>query len=216
MKVLSRAIVAVLFALSFAYASASPLDGWYGGLAIGQSTVDMNNSDWDDGTLAYMTLDNQDIAYKVIAGYRFTPRISVEGGYVYLGKVNFTGIEPGLTPSLWQAGPVTGEATSQGINLEGVYRVSFWKRWAVFAKGGIFMFDTTTLKRPTISGGTLALGDEIKVNDDGIRWIVGAGADLRVYRNWHMRLEWEHATVRFNGTLDRGVDLPTLGVTLDL
>jgi hypothetical protein len=30
-----------------------------------------------------------------------------------------------------------------------------------------------------------------------------------------MRVAWEHATVRFAGTMDRGVDFPSLGVTLD-
>jgi len=86
----------------------------------------------------------------------------------------------------------------------------------LLARGGILMWNTSMYSNPTLSGGTLALSDQQVLHDNGVRFIYGAGVSVRVYRRWHMRLEWEHATVRFASTMDRGIDFPSLGVTLDL
>jgi hypothetical protein len=99
--------------------------------------------------------------------------------------------------------------------LEGVLGWPIKQRFTLFAKGGILMWNTTMTSSPTLAGGTLALSNERLLHDDGIRFIYGAGAGLRFSRNWQARLEWEHATVRFAGTMDRGVDFPSLGVTLE-
>jgi len=78
--------------------------------------------------------------------------------------------------------------------------------WQGAAKGG---YNVVGMTIGTGIGGGLILDGEI------YRGATGAGAELRVYRQWRVRLEWEHATVRFASTLDRGVDFPSVGVTLD-
>ena len=77
------------------------------------------------------------------------------------------------------------------------------------------MWNTTKLSDPTLAGGTLALSDQQVLHDDGINLIYGVGAEMRFYQIWHARLEWQHASVRFASTMERGVDFPSLGVTLD-
>lgn len=177
--------------------------------------MDVTSEDWDDGTLTKTKVDNKNISYKVIAGYRFTPKLGVEVNYVQLGDSKFSAYEPGTTPTLWLPGPVAGKAKTKGMSLEGVLAWPFKERFAVFAKGGIFMWNTTMVSNPTLSGGTLALSNRQVIYDNGIRFIYGVGAEQRFHRNWHVRLEWEHTTVRFAETMDRGVDFPSLGVTLD-
>lgn len=208
---------AVFFLLFFAAGAdaASWQEGWYGGISAGKSNVHITAEDWDDGTLVNKNVINEHVAYKIIAGYRFTPHFDMELSYMRFGDTKFTAFEPGTSPSIWQAGPVTGKAEAKGMNLGGVFVRPFKKRYAVFAKGGIFMFDTTMISNPTVAGGTLALSSEQVLHDDGVRFIYGAGADMEIAPQWRMRLEWEHATVRFAGTMDRGVDFPSLGVTLD-
>lgn len=196
-------------------AKAAQTEGWYGGVAAGESAVHIADRDWDDGTLVNDKLKNKGVAYKIIAGYRFTPHLDVELSYMHLADTRFTAFEPGVLSSVWQSGSVTGRAEAKGMNLEGVLAWPFKQRFALFVKGGIFMWDTTMVSAPTVSGGTLTLGDVLTAYDDGMSVIYGVGGDLRFRGDWHARLEWEHTTVRFAGIMDRGVDFPSLGVTLD-
>jgi opacity protein-like surface antigen len=196
-------------------AAAAWQEGWYGGVSGGKSSVDITAKDWDDGTLIRKNVKNEHFAYKVMAGYRFTPHFDLELSYMRFGDIKFTAVEPGTSPSLWQTGRVSGKAEAKGVSLEGVLSRPFKERYAVFAKGGILMWDTTMVSNPTLSGGTLALSPEQVLHDDGVQFIYGAGAEMRFPRQWRLRLEWEHATVRFAGTMDRGVDFPSLGVTVD-
>ena len=214
MNIANRAAAALL-CLAFGSTAAAQQAGWFGGVSAGKSTVHITADDWDDGTLVNKNLKDEHVAYKIIAGYRFTPHFDLELSYMKFGDIKFTAFEPGTSPSIWQAGPVSGKAEAKGMGLEGVLAWPFKKRFAVFAKGGILMFDTTMISNPTLAGGTLALSSEQVLHDDGIRFIYGAGADMAFAPQWRMRLEWEHATVRFAGTMDRGVDFPSLGVTLD-
>ena len=212
---LPRAAAFPLLFLAAGTAAAAQQEGWYGGVSAGQSTVDIAAKDWDDGTLIRKNVKNEHVAYKVIAGYRFTPHFDLELSYMRFGDTKFTAFEPGTSPSIWQTGRVSGKAEAKGVSVEGVLARPFKERYAVFAKGGILMWNTTMTSNPTLSGGTLALSPERVLHDDGVQFIYGAGAEMRFPRQWRMRLEWEHATVRFAGTLDRGVDFPSLGVTLD-
>jgi opacity protein-like surface antigen len=196
-------------------AAATQQDGWYGGAAVGRGTVDLTSADWDDGTLTNKDLKNKGVAYKVAAGYHFTRHFAGELSYLHFDDSKFTAYEPGTTPSYWESGKVFGRARAKGVSLTGVLSWPYRERFAVFARGGVLMWNTTMLSFPTLSGGTLALSPQQESHDDGIRFIYGAGADVRIYRQWRLRAEWEHATVRFAGTMDRGVDFPSLGMTLD-
>jgi len=216
MKISRVFLIAGLFLMLGGVAKAAP--GWYGGASVGQSSIDLTTRDWDDGTLTNTQLDKSSIGYKVIAGYRFTRLVSLEGAYMHFGKDKFGGIKPASTvPSIWKSGRVSGETRVKGVSLEAVLGWPFFKdRLAVFGRGGMFFWNSTKKSRPTIAGGTLALGDELVEHDDGVSWIFGVGTEMRVYDKWHIRLEWEHTMVGFSGTVDRNVDFPSLGVTLDL
>lgn len=215
MKIFALAAIIAFCSITLGPVAAAQQGGWYGEVAAGASSVDLSIRDWDDGTLAKQDINNESTAYKVLTGYRFTRHFAGELSYLHFSDTKFTGYEPGTVPSLWQSGNVFGKAQAKGMSLTGVLSRPFRDRFAVFAAGGILMWNTTMLSSPTLSGGTLALSDQQVLHDDGIGFIYGAGADLRIYRQWRVRVEWEHATVRFAGTMHRGVDFPSLGVTLD-
>lgn len=215
MKAFPLLVLVACCSVATGSAAAAGQAGWYGGVAAGRSKVGLRTGDWDDGTLTNIALENESFAYKVIAGYRFTSYVGGELSYLHFGDTKFSGYEPGTTPSIWQTGDVFGRARAKGMSLTGVLFLPYRDRFALFARGGVFMWDTTMFSRPTLAGGTLALSDEQTLHDDGISLIYGAGVDLRVYRRWHVRAEWEHTTVRFASTMNRGVDFPSLGVTLD-
>jgi opacity protein-like surface antigen len=215
MKIIAPTAIVVFCCIAPGQLVAAQPGGWYAGVAVGRSTLDMTTRDWDDGTLTEMSLKKSDIAYKILGGYRFTPHLAGELSYVHFGDGKFTAFKPGVTPSIWKPGNVFGRAEAKGVSLTGVLSQSFWDRLAVFVSGGVLMWNTTISSEPTLSGGTLALSDQQIFHDNGIRFIYGAGADVRVYRQWRVRVAWEHATVRFAGIMDRGVDFPSVGVTLD-
>ena len=151
----------------------------------------------------------------MIAAYRFTPYLSLEGSFMHFGDVAFSGVEPGTVPTIWKTGPVTGKALVKGVGLQAVGTRPFKDRFGVFAKGGLFFWNTTQISDPTLSGGTLALSDELIQHDTGISWLYGVGAEMRFRDRWHVRMEWEHSQVRFAATRERGVDFSSLGVTFD-
>jgi len=196
-------------------AAAAQQNAWYAGAAAGVSRVDMTTSDWNNATLIDEDLNTQASAYKLTAGYHFLTHLAGELEYLHFGDVKFTAYETGAAPSIWQTGDVYGKAESQGVSVTGVASWPSAKRFAVFARGGILYWNTTMTSYPTLAGGTLALSEEQVIHDDGVNFIYGAGAEMRVYRQWHMRLEWEHTTVGLAGTMERGVDFASLGVTLD-
>jgi opacity protein-like surface antigen len=215
MRIPPRAIMAVLFLTMIEGAAAAQQEGWYGGASLGVGTVKVERTDWDDGTLSGVALDNRGVAYKIIAAYRFAPMFSLEGSYNHFGDAKFSGVEPGTVPSIWKTGPVSGRAAVKGMTVQAVGMWPFKERYGLFAKGGLFMWNTTLVSSPTLSGGTLALSDVSIQHDNGISWLYGAGAEVRFRGRWHARLEWEHSTVRFAGTEERGVNISSLGVTFD-
>jgi opacity protein-like surface antigen len=216
MKRITTAAIVMYCAAATAPAVAAQQRTWYGGIAVGESRTDMTTRDWNDATLSRKELNNKSAAYKLTAGYQFTPHLAGELSYVHFGDTKFNGYEPGTTPTFWQTGNVYGRALAKGMSLTGVASWTFHDRLTLLARGGILMWNTSMYSNPTLSGGTLALSDQQVLHDNGVRFIYGAGVSVRVYRRWHMRLEWEHATVRFASTMDRGIDFPSLGVTLDL
>ena len=217
MKIFLRTLVSFLCSLIFASAAEAQHLGWYGGGSVGQGKMDITAGDWDiDGTLTNIKLDTETVTAKAIVGYQFTRHFALEGSFIHFGDSDFSAFEPATTSSVWQFGQVGGQARVKGVAVEGMLDWPFFEdRYSVFAKGGLFMWNTTMKSSPTIAGGTLALGDETVVHDDGVRWIYGVGADMRLYRRWHLRVEWEQATVGFAHTIDRTVDFVSLGVTLD-
>ena len=207
-------IIAICFITLAAKVSAQQV-AWYGGIAAGMSTVDISTKDWDDGTLTNKQLKNKNFSYKITAGYHFTSHIAGELSYLHFGDSKFNAYEPGTVPSIWLTGNVYGTALVSGVSVTGMLSQSLSDRFSVFASGGTLFWNTTMTSQPTLSGGTLALSDKQVVHDDGIRFIYGLGADMRVNRQLHIRLEWEHTTVRFAGYMDRSVNFPSLGMTLN-
>lgn len=82
MKTSYTATVAALALLLSTVAMAKD-EGLYVGAALGSASVQQKGSspDWDD-----FEISSSDFAYKVFAGYQFTPVFAIEGGYRDLGK----------------------------------------------------------------------------------------------------------------------------------
>src|SRR4051812_49375581 len=93
-----KAIIATVLGLGAACATsaqaASPA-GWYGGASLGRS-VEQLGGGAIDGALGNQrlagasSLDHHGTSYNLFAGYELTPHFAVEGGYVNLGRFDFS------------------------------------------------------------------------------------------------------------------------------
>jgi OOP family OmpA-OmpF porin len=97
MKINKIHVLAVSLALASpaAFAQNKFLQSSYIGLSAGQTTTKLDSADFAAGG-ATVSDDKTDSAYKLYAGYRFSPVWGVEGGYADLGKASRQFTSPGL------------------------------------------------------------------------------------------------------------------------
>ena len=109
--------------------------GWYGGLNIGRSRADIDNTKIT-GSLqgaglatTSMTEDNRDTGYKLFAGYKFNRNFALEGGYFDLGKFGFAATTA-------PAGTLNGDIKLRGLNLDAVGILPFTEKFSAFGRVG--------------------------------------------------------------------------------
>ena len=136
--------------------------GFYIGGNVGQSRVKIDTAGIDaairaaGATTSATTANENDVGFKLFAGYRFHPNFAVEGGYFNLGKFTTTTVTTG--PALRIAGTVKND---NGFNLDLVGIIPFNKAFSGFARGGVQTSKTTV----SAAGGGIALSaSETKTN----------------------------------------------------
>ena len=171
---MKRTLVGALLTSAASLAIAAD-NAWYIGGALGQSEF--------GDCRAGASCDRRDSAYKVYAGYQFTPRIAMEVAYVDLGK---TTILSGISAT--ESKPRGGTA----------HLVATWPLAAdvsLIGRVGLIYGDT----KVTGSGGIR--------NPKGTESAWGVGAQYAFNRHFIVRLEWER--LRFEPL---EVDALTLGL----
>lgn len=179
--------------------------GWYVGAGLGASDVGLSEGFWLDSDRSSGEVSTVGVAAQIFIGHRFSPRFALEGGYVYLGETEFRGETDGFN-SRWNAGAMKGRTRVGGIHLQGVARWPLGEsRTALYAKGGLFFWDTETYYDSTIN-------DINHFNDDGMNPIIGLGMDMRLWNEWRLRAEYQYSIVFFEQRTSVDVHIATLGV----
>lgn len=164
-----RELLVILSASMMAVYPAMGADtGFYAGVGVGQSTVEIDDSDID--------FDETDVGWKAFAGYRFMPYFGVEGGYVNLGEPDDTLTVEDIDVDL--------EVELDGWNL---YAVGFWpigEKWDLFGKFGVIAWDAD-LKAS-------AAGLSASEGDDGEDLAYGLGFGWNFSERFSLRGEWEY------------------------
>jgi opacity protein-like surface antigen len=156
---------AALFALGITPAFADNEGGFYAGVGAGQFNIEVDDVDTTDEFEE--AFDGDDTVYKVFAGWRFNPFISVELDYIDLGgpedtiddikvKAEIDGFAPYLIGTL-PVGPIE-----------------------LFARVGYYFYDVE------ISGQNIG-----SVSDSDEDLVYGAGVGLTLFEHLHARLEYE-------------------------
>ena len=215
-KLLTSAGLALGLTAGFVPLASAADPGWYVGINAGQSKFDTSASK-EQADLARLgitatgtTIDDTDTGWKLFAGYQFNPNFAVEGGYVDLGKVNFSTrvTAVGTTPTnIALSGDVK---TKNGLFIDAVGIVPLQNNFSLFGRLGIYSIKTEASGSAS-SGAVTASASESSTDSD-LHWGIGAGYDFT--KNVGARLEWE----RFNNvgnkdkTGEANVDLLSVGI----
>ena len=167
--------------------------GGYVGFGIGESSVDLSVSDFDDGSITSGSVDDTDTSWKLFGGYGFNKYFAVEGGYADLGKATFSGISNGFG-FLYFPGSVNIDVETTSFFADMVGIIPF-NKWALFGKIGFHKWDA----KVTVANGPVAGS----ADDDGTDAHYGLGFEFRPSERWGIRGEWEV----FTDVLDEDVQL---------
>jgi OOP family OmpA-OmpF porin len=181
--------------------------GWYGGASLGRSVEQLGGGAIDgalanQGLAASFSLDHHGTAYNLFAGYQFSPHFAVEGGYVHLGKFDFSSAV--AAPA---ADSVSGRYAANGIDAAAVGILPFADKWSAFGKAGL-LYAKTSLEAG--STGAVAVSDEHHWSTGPL---LGAGIGYDLTRSVALRAEWDRYFRVGDAATGRGdIDQYTVGV----
>jgi opacity protein-like surface antigen len=193
MKIKNKLSAMLCFVAVSATCATSPVlaaaSDFYGVLSIGRASLDSDSGSVDtynlsNGFTASTTSSSSGATSgKAQLGYNLGKTFALEGGYNYLGKVNFvSNVNSG-------AALIGGSKEAQLVNLDLVAKLPLNEQFSVLGRFGGYYWKT---KSAMPAAGTFAT---TTINDSGFDFKVGAGVQYDFNPKWGMRGEYE----RFNG-----------------
>ena len=142
-----------------------------------------------------VSFDDTDTGFTLIAGYRFTPYIAIEGGYARLGQVEYRSRATGSFPL---------EAGTMGVNIESdttgftAAVLGSWpltRNWELLGRGGV-LIATNDLKFVVAAQGgqfvpPLGNGFSDSFSKGSNDYFAALGISLRVIEIYALRLEYQ-------------------------
>lgn len=184
-----KVIVASALAMSGLLATTQASAQAFVGGSIGQSDID---DDITSGLITSGPVDGKDTAFKVFGGYMFNQYFGVEGAYVNLGEVSYSGTFSGL--------PVTGgKVELMGFNIAALGSYPVTPEFSVFGKIGLFVWEA--------KASDTTAGAPFSAKNDGNDVSFGLGVGYNFTRNLGVRAEWERFKLD-----DADADLLSIGI----
>ena len=200
--------VAAALTLGAAAAQADDNRGFYVGVNVGATKLDIDENAYDaalsdaltQGGLTASSVTSSssenDASFGAFAGYRILPYLAVEAEWLTLGTGKYEArgdVTDGTTTDTLR---FDAETDSKGISASalGIWPIS--RSWDVYARLGM-IFATTTL---TAHARTSTLSFNDNVAEDTQDMLFGVGASYRYSGTWSVRLDYQH----FDGLGDSG------------
>jgi OOP family OmpA-OmpF porin len=172
MSDIKKALAALGAASAMLFAGQASAQFFIGG-SIGSSDMD---DEITAGLITSGTVDAKDTGYKIFGGYMFNRNFGIEGAYVNLGEVSYSGSFGAL--------PVTGgKVEVDGFNIAALGAYPINEQFSVFGKIGLFLWDA--------SASDTTGGAPFSASTDGTDVSFGIGASYQFTRNLGARAEWE-------------------------
>jgi OOP family OmpA-OmpF porin len=183
--------------------------GWYIGLALGSSNVDLSPDvvAVSGATSTTFVSDQRDPGVKVFAGYRFNRHLALEGGYAWLGEFQAT---------TQVAAPTTGALNADirviGLFVDALAMLPIGERLAAYVKLGVLGSETRTF-HSTSGTVTPAPGVNTNASSDAANLAYGLGAQYDIDGKATLRVEWQrYADVGDANTGEFDIDLYSAGL----
>ncbi len=158
--------------------------GLYLGAGVGQSRGNV------DTTGIAGSKDENDVGFKVFAGYRFHRNVAVEAGYYDLGKLKFSGALAGAIPPFAAGTAVSGSSRTRAGAVSVVGIMPLGSEFSLLGKLGVsYSRQTTDISVGGLSG---------SVKDNATELTYGLGARYDFTPNVGVRAEWERFRVGGN------------------
>lgn len=202
--------------------------GFYVGGFYGQVNSDLDQGEYeilawalyrafefDPQTRTSVSFDTEDSGYGFFGGYRFSPYLAVEGGYMDLGEftyreqTNGTDAVAGQPVTLQQR--ITTTLSGVGVSALGILPLTY--RTELFLRGGV-LFTSNELTAQFESSSDFAIGGELGSESD-TDFLAGVGAAMTFAEIYSLRLEYQRifdAGTEFTGEAD--ADIISLGVAV--
>lgn len=153
--------------------------------SVGQSTIDSDKSATDNALTSEgadnlaSSLDKTDTAYKIQVGYQFNQYFAVEGGYVNLGKTDYS--------ASFTGGGANANAKVSGLNIAALGILPISDSFSLFGKAGLIDAKVET----TVSAN--GLGGSANDSSTARKWKAnwGAGATYSINKQLGIRVEYE-------------------------
>jgi OOP family OmpA-OmpF porin len=193
--------VGLALAMAASTASAGAQDtGWYLGLNAGQATADVAIEDGDDimffiiedgagGTIlgGESSLEDSDITWSIVGGYKLNPYIAVEASYIDLGTVEYRATADVFFPGEGTF-PLDGAIDSgvTGLTAAAVGSLPLGESFDLHARIGV-LFSETELEI-SISDDTGGVSEGDSFGDTEVFY--GAGIAWYVGERWSLSLDY--------------------------
>lgn len=218
------ALLALGFSAFAAPAAQAAEAGFYVGGYYGETSRDANIAPFDaDGQDIYdffgftasqtsSKIDKKDSAYGFTAGYRLTPYIAFEGGYVDLGSVSYRAVSQGNFDDGAATLNLNVDSETSGIALSALGILPIGYSWEFYARGGVLVA-TSKLKTFVTDGAGSARDVFSETTTD---FLAGVGASMAFLEIYGLRLEYQRVFSAGNDTSLSGddIDMVSLGVTV--
>lgn len=175
---------------------------WYIGGNIGIATANIDEEKITRNlTNPSYTDDEEDLGYKLFAGYQFNKYFALEGGYFNLGKFDYA-----LSTA---TGTAEGNIRIMGVNLDAVATLPVTEDFSVFARAGA---NYARAKDSFSSTGNISFPDTDPKKTD-LNFKFGAGLQYAITDALGIRLEAERYRIDDAVGNIGDIDLFSLGLT---
>jgi len=158
--------------------------GWFVSGSVGQSRFGNGSDTGSSGLL--VSSKTHDVQAGAALGYRFSPNVSLEGGYASFGKATFTRVFPGVGTCVVnnpQCATVSGETKITAAHLSLLASAPLTDGWSIYGRAGAARVD-----RDVTIG---SAGPSKEKKTDGL---FGVGAAFRFSPQAAGTLEWQKLT----------------------
>ena len=182
--------------------------GWYGGVAVGITTIKIDNNVLPiaGSTASSLSKDESASVYGLGIGYDFSRNWALEAGYAHNGKLSAR-----RTSTAGTVGTLGAQGDGSAWSLAGIGKLPLRDRFYLFGKLGLA---ATTTKTNLDATGAVALpagGANRKKSELNLLWGLGAGYDFN--RSVGLRVDYTQ-TVNVGDANTGERDTHTLSVGL--